>query len=129
MRRRFELLSQRIEKFLLPRGKLIGWDKSRRRLAPEAPVMSWRGTDGGIAAAKQHHAVVMSPYEYVYLYCYQAAEHPLAPSGTYLAERYTHSIPCRALSASEQKYILVGGLLLSEFVCVRRARAHVIPDV
>ena len=36
-------------------------------LAPNAAVMSWRGIDGGIAAAKQKHEVVMSPTTFVYL--------------------------------------------------------------
>jgi hexosaminidase len=46
---------QRIEKFVNSKGrKIIGWDEILEGgLAPNAAVMSWRGTEGGIAAAKQ----------------------------------------------------------------------------
>jgi len=113
----------RMEKFLIAKGrKLIGWDEILEGgLAPEATVMSWRGTDGGIDAARQHHDVVMSPYEYVYLYCYQSAPEgqPLAPGGTYLPLEKVYSfnpLPA-ALSSSEQKYVLgLEGCFWSEFV-------------
>jgi hexosaminidase len=48
--------------------RLIGWDEILEGgLAPGAAVMSWRGTEGGIAAAKAGHDVVMSPTSYCYL--------------------------------------------------------------
>lgn len=60
---------QRIEKYLNSKGRnIIGWDEILEGgLAPNATVMSWRGEEGGIAAAKQHHNVVMTPGTYVYL--------------------------------------------------------------
>ena len=59
---------QRIEKYLNSKGKtLIGWDEILEGgLAPNAVVMSWRGEEGGIAAAKQKHDVIMTPVNYVY---------------------------------------------------------------
>jgi hexosaminidase len=36
-------------------------------IAPEATVMSWRGIEGGIEAAKLGHNVVMTPSPYVYI--------------------------------------------------------------
>ncbi len=76
---------QRIEKFLSSKGrKLIGWDEILEGgLAPEATVMSWRGTKGGIAAAKQKHDVIMTPSSHVYLDYYQCepAGQPLAIGG------------------------------------------------
>ena len=53
----------RIEKYLNSKGKqIIGWDEILEGgLAPNAAVMSWRGTKGGVTAAKQKHNVVMSP--------------------------------------------------------------------
>ena len=59
---------KRIEKFLLSKNrKLIGWDEILEGgLAPQAAVMSWRGTAGGIAAAQQDHLVVMSPTSHCY---------------------------------------------------------------
>jgi hexosaminidase len=60
---------KRLEKILQKHGKkLIGWDEILEGgLAPEASVMSWRGYEGGIEAAKQGHYVVMSPNDYVYI--------------------------------------------------------------
>lgn len=59
---------KRIEKILLSKGKtLVGWDEILEGgLAPSAVVMSWRGADGGIAAAKAGHEVVMDPDSYCY---------------------------------------------------------------
>ena len=52
--------------------KLIGWDEILEGgLAPNATVMSWRGMNGGIAAAKANHHVVMSPNNYAYIDLYQ----------------------------------------------------------
>ena len=64
---------KRLEKMLEARGKkLIGWDEILEGgLAPNAAVMSWRGMEGGITAAKAKHHVVMSPVEYAYLDFYQ----------------------------------------------------------
>ena len=54
---------QRIEKYLNSKGrKIIGWDEILEGgLAPNATVMSWRGEEGGIAAANQDHDVIMTP--------------------------------------------------------------------
>jgi hexosaminidase len=60
---------KRVEKIVMSKGKkLIGWDEILDGgLAPNAAVMSWRGMNGGIEAAKQGHEVVMSPTTFVYL--------------------------------------------------------------
>jgi hexosaminidase len=48
--------------------RLIGWDEILEGgLAPGAAVMSWRGINGGIAAAKEDHDVVMTPTSNLYL--------------------------------------------------------------
>ncbi len=59
---------RRAEGLLEARGRrLIGWDEILEGgLAPRAAVMSWRGTAGGIAAARAGHAVVMSPTSHCY---------------------------------------------------------------
>ena len=52
--------------------RLIGWDKILEGgLAPNATVMSWRGMEGGIAAAKMGHHVIASPLQHYYLDLYQ----------------------------------------------------------
>ncbi|MBW7891112.1 MAG: family 20 glycosylhydrolase [Chitinophagaceae bacterium] len=60
---------KRVETIIRSKGKkLIGWDEILQGgLAPNAAVMSWRGIQGGIEAAKQKHEVVMSPSTFAYL--------------------------------------------------------------
>ena len=73
---------KRMEKYINSKGrKLIGWDEILEGgLAPEATVMSWRGTKGGTEAAKQGHDVIMSPESPCYFNFYQGPqnEEPLA---------------------------------------------------
>lgn len=58
----------RMEKFLNGKGRrLIGWDEILEGgLAPNATVMSWRGIDGAVAAAKAGHDAVLSPWPTLY---------------------------------------------------------------
>ncbi|MDN5288614.1 MAG: beta-N-acetylhexosaminidase [Mucilaginibacter sp.] len=60
---------KRLEKIVESKGKkFMGWDEIiEGGLGPNAAVMSWRGIQGGIEAAKQGHEVVMSPTTYTYL--------------------------------------------------------------
>ncbi|QZE15685.1 family 20 glycosylhydrolase [Halosquirtibacter laminarini] len=64
---------ERVEKFLNKNGReLIGWDEILEGgLAPNAAVMSWRGMNGGVKAAKMHHPVVMTPTQHCYFDYYQ----------------------------------------------------------
>ena len=59
----------RIEEFLNSKGrKIIGWDEILDGgLDPNATVMSWRGTQGGITAAKAGNDVIMTPYDFCYI--------------------------------------------------------------
>ncbi len=59
----------RIEKFVNSKGRrIIGWDEILDGgLAPDATVMSWRGTEGGIEAMSLGHDVIMTPGRYCYL--------------------------------------------------------------
>ena len=61
-------LNSRIEEFLATKGRrMIGWDEILEGgLTPGAAVMSWRGTEGGLAAAGAGHDVVMSPTTHCY---------------------------------------------------------------
>lgn len=110
----FELQSyfiRRIEKFLIANNKkLIGWDEILEGgLAPEATVMSWRGTEGGIAAAKMGHDVVMSPNNECYFDHYQAdpESEPLAIGGyTDLKDVYNYEPVPEELTIEEAKHIL-----------------------
>lgn len=101
---------QRIEKFVNSKGKkIIGWDEILEGgLAPNAAVMSWRGIDGGIAAAKAKHYAVMSPGTHCYFDHYQAQSgEPKAIGGfTPLEKVYSYEPVPDALTADEAKYIL-----------------------
>lgn len=63
----------RMEKYLNSKGRnIIGWDEILEGgLAPNATVMSWRGVEGGITAAKAGHDAIMTPSPYAYLDQYQ----------------------------------------------------------
>lgn len=79
---------QRIEKFLVANNKkMIGWDEILEGgLAPSATVMSWRGEEGGVAAANMGHDVIMTPSPWLYLDKYQGDDNLLPVTiGGYLA--------------------------------------------
>lgn len=102
---------QRIEKFLNSKGrKIIGWDEILEGgLAPNAAVMSWRGTEGGITAAKDKHFVVMTPGSHVYFDHYQGEpkNEPIAIGGyTNLEKVYSFNPIPKELTAEESHYIL-----------------------
>ena len=63
----------RMEKYINGKGRsIIGWDEILEGgLAPNATVMSWRGVQGGLNAAKAGHNAIMTPSQYVYLDYYQ----------------------------------------------------------
>lgn len=102
---------QRIEKFVNSKGrKIIGWDEILEGgLAPNAAVMSWRGTEGGITAAKEKHFAVMTPGSHCYFDHYQGEpkNEPIAIGGyTTLEKVYSFNPIPAELNAEEAKYIL-----------------------
>ena len=113
---------QRMEKFLISKDRrLIGWDEILEGgLAPEATVMSWRGTAGGVEAAKQKHDVIMTPNKFVYLDYYQCEPEgePLGIGGYLPLERvYSYNPMPEELTPEEQKYILgVQGNVWTEYI-------------
>ena len=71
-----QYFTNRIEKYLNSKGKsIIGWDEILEgKINQSATIMSWRGVDPGLKAAKQGHDVIMTPSSHVYFDHYQAKE-------------------------------------------------------
>lgn len=103
---------QRIEKHVNAKGrKIIGWDEILEGgLAPNAAVMSWRGTEGGIAAAKAQHIAVMSPGSPCYFDHYQTKDQAGEPLAICcfnpLEAVYAYEPVPAGLSEAESQYIL-----------------------
>lgn len=103
---------RQMDSFLTARGRrLVGWDEILEGgLAENATVMSWRGVDGGIAAAKAGHDVVMAPNSHTYFDHAQARDRrtePLSIGGFLpLDTVYAFEPVPAALSATEAKHVL-----------------------
>jgi hexosaminidase len=100
-----------MEKFINSKGrKLIGWDEILEGgLAPNATMMSWQGIEGGIAAAKSDHDVVMTPIQSLYFWWNQGnpKTEPLSAGGFLPLEKVYQFDPIPpVLTTTDSKYIL-----------------------
>jgi N-acetyl-beta-hexosaminidase len=94
---------------------------ARRRIgnAANAMVMSWRGENGGIAAAHEKHNVIMTPGDWVYLNYSQTRNEDSVTIGGYLPleKVYRYEPVPAALTADEKKYVLgAQGELWTEYI-------------
>ncbi len=112
--------------FLQTRGRqLIGWDEILEGGLPAgATVMSWRGEQGGIAAATAGHDVVMTPSSHTYFDHFQSeptSEEPLAIGGlTTTAHVYAYEPIPSALPADKHHLVLgTQGQLWTEYIGTR----------
>ena len=112
----------RIEKFLNSKGRqIIGWDEILEGdVAPNATVMSWRGVEGGLNAAKAGHNAIMTPNPYAYLDQYQE-EPEIAPVtiGGYNTLKKTYSynpVPDDANELVKKHIIGVQGNIWTEYM-------------
>lgn len=102
----------RIASYLQEHGKnIIGWDETLDGgLAPDALVQSWRGTTGGILAARRRHGVIMSPNNPLYFNRYQGnpETEPLAAKWSIntLRKVYDYEPVPEQISAEESRFIL-----------------------
>lgn len=116
-------VTARVEKFLNDHGrKIIGWDEILEgELAPNATVMSWRGMDGGIEAARLKHPVIMTPNNYVYLDYYptmNTQDEPLAIGGYNPIEKVYSLEPVPAVLNEQERAYIIGaqGNLWTEYI-------------
>ena len=114
---------ERMTNFLSARGKkVIGWDEILEgSVAKDAIVMSWRGTSGGIQAAKMGHDVIMTPNTYYYIDYYQSLDienEPLGIGGYLPVEKcYSYEPYAEEMTAAETQHILgVQANLWTEYI-------------
>ena len=116
---------KRIEKYLNAKGKhIIGWDEILdSEITPTATVMSWRGPQGGITAAKRGNKVIMVPNNYFYLDYYQTADprgngEPAGIGGYVPLQKCWSFDPYDQLDAGAQKYIIgIQANTWTEYIC------------
>ncbi len=121
---------QQMDGYLAGQGRrLIGWDEILQGgLAPGATVMSWRGVDGGITAAKAGHDVVMAPTSHTYFDYYQGPKEkePRAIGGHIPIEKVYEFEPIPPeLSTAEARHVLGGqAQLWGEFIATAAHRDY-----
>ncbi|MFN8248223.1 MAG: beta-N-acetylhexosaminidase [Ferruginibacter sp.] len=101
---------QRIEQYINSKGKkIIGWDEILEGgLAPNAAVMSWQGEQGGIAAARLDHDVIMCPQNPLYLNHAQSNDEDSVTQGGYnpIENVYAYDPIPKEITVSEARHIL-----------------------
>lgn len=118
--------------FLKTHGReAIGWDEILEGgLADDAIVMSWRGEEGGIKAAKMGHKVIMTPHDYAYIDQYQnnPSTEPYAIGGfNPIAKVYSYLPKSDKLTPEEAQHILgVQANLWTEYVGDERKAEYMI---
>ena len=111
---------KRIESFAHEHGKpIIGWDEILEGgLAPDATVMSWRGTEGGMKAIAQGHDVIFTPTQYCY-FDYKQDEAQYKPVGKFvpLEKVYSFEPMLEGISKEDEHHVLgLQGNLWTEHV-------------
>ena len=102
----------RMAKVVEARGKrVIGWDEILEgNVSETAIIMSWRGTEGGIEAARKGHDVIMAPSSHLYFDYYQSediASEPMCIGGFLPVERVYEFQPLpEELTPEQQKHII-----------------------
>lgn len=122
---------QRLQSYVIHRAeeilnrlgrRMIGWDETLEGgLAPNATVMSWRGTEAGVEAARLGHDAIMTPTAYMYFDYYQTldvSEEPLAIGGYVPLEKvYSFEPVPSGLSEEEAAHIIgVQANLWTEYI-------------
>lgn len=115
-------VTARVQKFVNEHGrKIIGWDEILEGdLAEGATVMSWRGAQGGIEAAKLGFDVIMTPNQNLYFDYYQSDSvklEPLAIGGRLPIEKVYAFEPYDGIPEAAQSHVLgVQANLWTEYI-------------
>ena len=128
-------LTSRINDYLVKHGRrLIGWDEiTECGVDTTATVMSWRGTEPGIEAAKLGHDVIMTPGEYAYFDKYQTDNtyfEPYLIGGNLSVEKvYNYEPLADGVAPQDASHILgVQANLWTEYIHVKQlAEYQVLP--
>ena len=102
---------KRIGKYIESKGrKVIGWDEIiEGGLSPDVTVMTWRGMEGGVTAARSGHDVIMAPIQYTYFWWNQgdSTREPLS-AGEFLPMEKVYSFEPidSSLAIQEAKHVL-----------------------
>jgi hexosaminidase len=114
---------RRVANSVKSRGrKIIGWDDIRDGgEVPEATIMSWRGEQGGVAAAQKDYDVIMTPHAFCYFDYYQwrnRNEEPLSIGGYIpMSKVYMYDPIPKELSEKQAQHILgTQGNLWTEYI-------------
>lgn len=123
---------QRMEKYLATKGKrIIGWDEILEGgLAETATVMSWRGEEGGIAAALAGRDVIMCPGSKGYYLDYYQGDSKIEPVsiGGYspLDKTYSYNpMPDTLVVIGKEKHVIgVQANMWSEYLYTNDLREY-----
>lgn len=117
-------ITKHVSDYIAPKGrKIIGWDEILEGTLPEgATVMSWRGIEGGIAAAELGHDAIMTAQSYLYFdryHCEDTKDEPLAIGGVLTVEDLYSREPIPGVLTEQQKKHIIGvqANLWTEYVC------------
>ena len=103
----------RMAKVVEARGRrVIGWDEILEgNVSETAIIMSWRGIEGGIEAARKGHDVIMAPSSHLYFDYYQSediANEPMCIGGYLPVERVYEFQPLPEELTPEQLKHIIG---------------------
>nr|WP_326519938.1 family 20 glycosylhydrolase [Xanthomonas euroxanthea] len=114
--------NEQLAAYLTSHGRrMIGWDEILEGGVPaSASVMSWRGTEGAVTAAKQGHDVVLAPGDWLYLDNLQTTRSD-EPNGRLtvlpLSKVYAFDPVPSTLTAEQATHVLgAQGALWSEYI-------------
>jgi hexosaminidase len=121
---------KRIEKYLNTHGhNIIGWDEILEGgLAPNATVMSWRGTEGGIKAAQKGHKVIMTPKDFCYFDYSQGenrSQEPYVRFKTYLPLSKVYSYEPIPEELNDEEGALILGVQANMWTNFVKSSSHV----